>query len=154
MYSYTYGEQEETGQGERLSHLLGVDGYYSIRITLLDNLVQFGCPRFERTSRLATDAWKWISQTIRAGTASLMREASLCLCAYHASMIRESLVPSAIAAVATTFSVSVFLGAFVFFTAGVSAFADAAAAFLLGAIVEKAPGRAVPALSCNRAENG
>lgn len=77
---------------------------------------------------------------------------------YHASMIRESLLPSEVAAGTTTLTASAFLGAFVLFTAGVSALLEAVAVFLLGAILEQAARRADAALSCNlscsKAENG
>ena len=69
-------------------------------------------------------------------------------------MIRESLVPSEDAAGTTVFSASAFLGAFVFFTAGTSAFAEAVAAFLFGAIAVLAIGRAETGLSCNRNDSG
>ena len=69
-------------------------------------------------------------------------------------MIRESLLPSDFAAVAPAFSATAFLGALAFFEAGASAFAEAVAAFLLGAIVAQAAGRTDAALSCSRAENG
>ena len=44
------GSASSAGQEERLSYLLGVDGYFSIRSTFLDGLVQLVCPRFKRTS--------------------------------------------------------------------------------------------------------
>lgn len=68
-------------------------------------------------------------------------------------MIRESLVPSDDAAGSTAFSASAFFGAFVFFTAGASNFAEAVAAFLLGAIAELATGRAGAVLFCSMTEN-
>lgn len=69
-------------------------------------------------------------------------------------MIRESFVPSEVAAGAAILSAPAFLGAFVFFTAGASPFAEAVAAFLLGAMAVLNVGRADTALSCNIAENG
>ena len=69
-------------------------------------------------------------------------------------MIRESLLPSEVAAGAAAFSASAFLGAFVFFTAGASTFAEAVAACLVGAMGEQAARRTDAALSRSKAEYG
>ena len=69
-------------------------------------------------------------------------------------MIRESFVPSEVAAGTAILSASAFLGAFVFFTASASPFAEAVAAFLLGAMAVLYAERADTALSCTKAESG